>query len=120
MMKRLLILGSVAALSFACEYHARSADDYKSATRELLQTRNDDVKACYDKVLAANGSAEGSVEVSFSVMAETGALTDIEVLPSSTAPAELGQCIVSAIDGLALDPADERKGEATFAWQFGK
>ena len=119
-MKRLLLLGSVAALSVGCQSYARSPADYESATRDALETRNHDLMLCYDKVLRANGSAEGTVEVHFTVAEETGIFYNVKVLPSSTAPPELGQCIVDAVDGLAIDPPDERKGDATFAWKFGK
>jgi hypothetical protein len=41
-------------------------------------------------------------------------------MPESTAAPELGQCIVSALEGLQLDPPDEREGDATFVWEFAK
>jgi hypothetical protein len=102
----------------ACEFHARTPDDYQTATRSVLDTRSAQIKSCYDEVLKQDKTASGTVVVHFTVMEETGAITGAEVTPESTAPAPLGQCIVQALDGLALDPPDERQGDATFVWEF--
>jgi hypothetical protein len=102
----------------ACEFHARGPEDYASATRAVLETRAAQIKTCYDDVLKQDKAAQGTVVVHFTVMPETGAITGAEVTPESTAPAPLGQCIVTALDGLALDPPDAREGDATFVWEF--
>ncbi len=103
-----------------CEFHARSPEDYQAATRAVLETRSAQIKSCYDSILKSNKSAAGTVVVKFTVMEETGAITDAQVADGTTAPPEVGQCIVTALDGLALDPPDERKGDATFVWEFEK
>ncbi len=117
-MRKLLPLISVLALSSACSFYARSPEDYRTETRKVLEQRSDQIKGCYDGVLKQNPNAAGTVIVHFTVKEETGMITAAEVLPDSTAPTELGQCIVQALDGLQLDPPDEREGDATFMWEF--
>lgn len=102
----------------ACEFHARSPEDYRSDTRALLETRSAQIQACYDKALASDGSASGSVLVHFTVAEKTGALTNARVLPESTAPESVGRCVLQTLDGLALQPPDQRAGNATFVWEF--
>lgn len=119
-MKKLLPLVVLLALSSACQFYARGPDEYRTATRAMLETRNTQIKSCYDGVLAKNSDAAGTVVVQFMVKEETGAVTDTQVMPESTAAPELGQCIVNALNGLILDPPDQRAGEATFVWEFAK
>jgi hypothetical protein len=118
------ILFSVALLAacfgaVGCSFHARDADAYRKATRELLETRNPDIKSCYDAELKKDEKVSGVVVVKFTVEQETGKVTKVRVDDgATTAPASLGQCVVSVIDGLVLDPPDARDGEATFRWEF--
>ena len=111
-------LASVLAAATGCEFHARSPEDYRSDTRALLETRSEQIQRCYDDVLAKNPNASGTVVVSFTVMEDSGTIANPRVAPESTAPAPLGECIVKSVDGLALRPPDQRKGEATFVWEF--
>ena len=111
---------SVLASATGCSFHARSPEDYKNDTRAVLETRSTQIQSCYDAALSTDPNAAGNVVVSFTVMEKTGEITDPQVLPESSAPAPLGQCIVEAINGLALQPPDERKGDATFVWEFRK
>jgi hypothetical protein len=108
----------VLALTAGCSFAARSPDMYRDDTRKVLETRGSQIQSCYDEVLKTDRTAKGSVVVHFSVVEETGVITAPEVLPESTAPAPLSQCVVKALDGLVLDPPDQRKGDATFAWEF--
>jgi hypothetical protein len=110
----------VCLLATGCSFHARDADSYRKATRELLETRNPDIKACYDTELNKDPKAQGVVVVKFTVNKDTGTIGDAKVDEvASSAPATLGQCVVQAIDGLALTPPDARDGDATFRWEFG-
>jgi hypothetical protein len=93
-------------------------EQYKADTRALLETRNGDIKACYDAALAQDQSLSGKVVVHFMVEAETGMVKEAAVLPESTAPESLSSCIVNAISGLTLDPPDVNDGDATFMWEF--
>jgi TonB family protein len=109
---------SLLGVTLGCEFHARSPEDYRKATREVLETRNAQIQGCYDEALKTDKGAEGRVIVRFTVEAKTGTIKDASVQPESTAPEALGQCIVQALDGLALQPPDQRVGDATFAWEF--
>jgi hypothetical protein len=102
-----------------CSFHARDADSYRQATRELLETRNPDIKGCYDAELKQNPTVSGTVIVKFNVQKQSGKLVNVAVdEAASSAPPSLRECVVKAIDGLALDPPDEREGDATFQWEF--
>ena len=106
------------AASSGCTFIARSAEDYKAVTRELVDTKSGAITDCYDAALKTDEGATGKVVVNFTVEKKTGVITNPTVDESSTAPAELGQCVVRAVDGLTLDPPDQRDGVATFTWEF--
>jgi hypothetical protein len=107
------------ALAGGCSFHARDSESYRKATRELLETKNPDIKSCYDVELQRDPQAQGTVVVKFTVQKETGKIAEPKVdEAASSAPTTLGQCVVRAIDGLALQPPDERDGDATFRWEF--
>lgn len=118
---RTLILSTLfvtaSALSSGCA--ARDADSYRTDTRSLLETRNDSIKGCYDVALTTDPNVSGDVVVNLVVEKKTGKIMNTKIDPSrTTAPEALGQCIVEAIDGLTLDPVDQREGQATFIWSF--
>lgn len=112
----LVLLG--AASTTACQFYARGPDDYRKDTRALLETKSSAIDSCFDEVLKKDAKAGGTVVVHFTVAHDTGAITDPKVQPESTAPAAVGECVVKAISGLALDPSDKRDGDATFSWEF--
>lgn len=98
---------------------ARDADSYRSATEKLLQTRNDQVKSCYDQALQSDRNMAGTVAVKFVVEKDTGLFSQAAIDPAqTTAPASLGQCVLHAVDGLKLDPGDRNEGHATFVYEF--
>lgn len=101
-----------------CQFHARGPEKYRQDTRSLLQTRSAEIQSCYETALKGDTNAGGTVVVHFTVAPDSGAIGAATVLPESTAPAALGECVVRALDGLALQPPDERQGDATFAWEF--
>jgi hypothetical protein len=105
-------------LAAGCSFHARDADTYRQVTRELVDTRSGDIKDCYDVALQTNETVSGKVVVNFLVEKKTGKVMNPVVDPGTTAPPELAKCVVEAIDGLQLDPADAREGQATFTWDF--
>lgn len=103
----------------ACAGIKRGPDQYRDDTRSLLETRNTQVKACYDNALAADPELDGKVVVDFNVGKKTGVIYKISVdEEKSTAPPALQNCIVKAIDGLKLDPVDRKEGDAEFTWVF--
>jgi len=104
----------------ACQFYARGPEKYRMATRELVETRSAQIQGCYEEILKKTPDAAGTVVIQFNVMPKTGAVESAAVLPESTAPADLSQCVVKALEGLVLNPPDERQGEATFSWTFEK
>ncbi len=112
-------IGLCMGILAGCSFHARDADSYRKATRELLETRNTDIKGCYDAELKKDPKVAGKVVVKFTVKKETGEIADVTVVEKkSDAPASLSQCVVNALSGLALEPPDERDGDAQFQWEF--
>ena len=114
----LIGLGVATALS-ACSFNARTPEDYRDVTNDLLATRADQLKACYDAALVTDATMAGTVVVSFKVEADSGKLLNPAVdAARTTAPETLQKCVITALDGLAIDPPDARDGEATFSWEF--
>ncbi len=114
---RMLAAGLVASLA-ACG-SLRTVDAYRADTTRLLATRSAQLQRCYDDALTADGKAAGTVTVQFVVASDSGAISKPTVEPAhSTAPPALGQCVVKAIDGLVLAPADAQEGHATFVYEF--
>lgn len=114
----LLLAGSVGACSMS--YYARSPEDYKQATRALLESRQSDFKQCYEGVIASTPDAAGTVAVQFVLEEKTGKIVQVSSLPESTAPEPLRECVVNGLNGLALDPPDQRKGVATMTFDFAR
>ena len=58
--------------------------------------------------------------VAFTVENKTGKISNPTVdSAKSDAPAEVGECVVSKIDGLAIAEPDMRDGAASFVWELG-
>jgi len=116
------ILGLITAVllgsAVGCTFIARDADTYREDTRSVLEERNAKIKECYDVALTTNEEVKGVTIVNFTVEAKTGKFVSMDVDPKSTAPQELSNCILTAIEGLQLDPVDQRDGIATFKWKF--
>ena len=102
-----------------CTCVSRDAETYRADTRGLLETRTRAVKDCYDVALTTDPKLDGQVVVKFKVEKKTGKIMDTAVDKERTkAPESLSKCIVEAVDGLTLDPVDQRDGLATFSWTF--
>jgi hypothetical protein len=84
----------------------------------MLERRTAEIQSCYDNALKGNPNATGNVVVRFVVTRRTGVVTDAEILPETTAPTPVPECVRMAMYGLVLQPPDEREGEATFVWTF--
>lgn len=118
-MKTALITVLLGTFLAGCSFAARNETMYQKDTRELLETRNSEIKACYDGALKGDEKAAGVVVVRFTVQAETGHIVTPEVDTSrSSAPTTLSDCVVEALSGLTLEPGDARDGDATFSWEF--
>lgn len=114
-----LLLVASSAVVPGCTCIARDAETYKNDTRSLIETRNKAIKDCYDVALTTDGKVSGEVVVNFTVEKKTGKIINTQVDQANTkAPEALSKCIVDAVDGLTLDPVDQRDGQATFTWKF--
>jgi len=114
-----LLLMAASTVVPGCSCVARDAETYRADTRNVLETQSRAVKDCYDVALTTDPALDGQVVVKFKVEKKTGKIIDTAVDKERTkAPESLSKCIVDAIDGLSLDPVDQRDGLATFSWTF--
>jgi len=85
----------------------------------VLETRSPEIKACYDGVLKADKTAQGNVTVKFDVEMDTGKIANVKLdEAASSAPQPVRDCVLNALQGLAIKPPDGNLGKATFAWEF--
>jgi hypothetical protein len=111
------VLGVTCVLSSGCA--VRSPEMYRNDTRKLLESKQPGLQACYDAELQAHPDAAGKVIVRFTVEQDTGKIIKPEVDDLQSTPNRtLRGCVLDALRGLALDPPDERDGQATFTWEF--
>jgi hypothetical protein len=117
----LLIVGvsaAVASLS-GCGFAARSPEMYRDDTKAVLETKANDIRACYDGVLKTTPGAAGKVTVKFEVETEQGKIVNVTVdKPNTTAPDPVAECVTKSINGLGISPPDKRLGQATYVWDF--
>jgi hypothetical protein len=103
----------------ACAGTARAPEAYRTDTNNLLETRSAQLRSCYEDALKTDAKLAGTVTVQFIVEKQTGAIANAAVeQDKTTAPPILGQCVVKAVDGLVLAPADRNEGRATFVYEF--
>ena len=115
------IAASVVGLTFlgGCGFAARSPEMYRDDTKAVLDTKSNDIRACYDSVLATTPGVGGRVTVNFELETEQGKIVNIAVdKAQTTAPAPLVECVTKSINGLGVAPPDKRTGQATFTWEF--
>ena len=74
MRTNIVSFAALVSLSIGCSFIARGPDQYREDTRALLETRNPQVKSCYDRVLQTDPSAAGKVTVNFEVEKKTGTI----------------------------------------------
>jgi hypothetical protein len=118
-MKKILAIAATAALVSGCSFAARSPEMYRDDTKAVLDTKSNDIRACYDGVLAATPGVGGKVTVKFEVETEQGKIVNVAVdKPNTTAPDAVAECVTKSINGLGLTPPDKRVGQATFVWDF--
>jgi outer membrane biosynthesis protein TonB len=97
----------------------RSPEMYRDDTRKLLETKEPTLQACYDAELQAHPDAAGKVIVRFTVDMDTGSVSNPQIDDLLSTPNRtLRGCVLDALKGLKLNPADERDGDATFTWEF--
>jgi len=118
-MSRSLVVLAVLAASAGCSVLVRSPEEYRDATKQALEAKNAEIKACYDEILKGNAAVQGKVTVKFDVLTETGKIANVVVDPAeTTAPEPVQACVRKAIDGLALAQPDQKQGAATWTYEF--
>lgn len=120
-LRNLAPLASLAlvVLGTGCSFAVRSPDMYRDDTNKVLATKNEEVKACYDTYVKAHPGAAGKVTVKFGVEEKTGKFVDVAVdKANTTAPDPVPECVTKALAGLTLTPGDQKKGDATYTYDF--
>jgi hypothetical protein len=119
MIARMAIVLAVALSVVACSGTARGLEAYRADTQKLLQTRDDQVRGCYDAALASDAKLSGTVTVTFVVEKKTGTVAQPAIdAAKTTAPQSVSGCVLRAVEGLKLDPPDRNEGRATFTYEF--
>lgn len=113
-----VLLLSAAALLGGCSFAKRSPKMYADDTKALLETRHDQVKACYEAELKSDVALAGSVTIAFKVAEDTGKVTQVQAEDGSSLPESLQSCVVQSVEGLTLMPPDADEGHATFTYRF--
>jgi hypothetical protein len=120
-MKRSAVFILACAGLMGCSFYARGPEDYRSAVRKMLEQKQPAVSECYKQSYEKDNSVQGRVVVSFEVEPKTGKIIKPAIVPAGTTATDvLQQCVLASLDGLALDPADQRTGAATFTWEFSR
>jgi len=124
MNKYLFSLALLAPLaSIGCGGALRVGDAYRDDTAKLITAQaNPRIHDCFDGMVKSTPgpkSLQGTTTVHFIVAGDTGIITNATVVPeSTTAQPPVAQCVVSALQGLKLDPPDGVDGDATYTWEF--
>ena len=109
---RTIVCASLGLAVTACI--ARGPDDYRQVTRSLVDTKKAEIEGCF-------GGAPGKVVVNFTVEKKTGTIANPVIDEAkSSASKEVGACVISKIDGLAIEQPDMRDGSATFTWALSQ
>ena len=107
------------AMATACAATKRSPQAYRADTQKALESRDAQIKSCYDELLKQDATAGGTVTIRFVVEKKTGTFTQATVDPSSSNAKEpLLLCVLNAVNGLKLDPPDANEGQATFTYEL--
>jgi hypothetical protein len=115
----LVVLACTSVLG--CSFYARGPEDYRTAVRKVLQEKQPDVESCYKQSYDKDNTVQGRVVVSFEVEPKTGKVVKPSIVPAGTTANEtLQKCVLASLDGLTLDPPDQRTGAATFTWDFSR
>lgn len=116
-MKTTILMAAALVTAVGCAY--RSPEMYRDDTTKVLETRQEEIRTCYNDILKGAPGAGGTVTVKFEIETEAGRIQNVIVdRASSTAPEEVGECVRKNIEGLTIDPPDGRLGQATYVYEF--
>lgn len=85
--------------------------------KKALQTRRDEIRACYHALLEKNNKASGKVVLRFTID-ESGAVEETVVLNETTLPNETAQCIADEVKKIAFPKPQGGKARITYPWEF--
>lgn len=123
-MKTTLLIAASLVVATGCSFAKRSPEMYRDDTKAVLESKNNDIHACYDGVLKGTPGVGGKVTVKFDVVADgdegAGKVANVTVdKANTTAPDAVADCVTKAIAGAGpLQPPDKYKGEGTFSYEF--
>lgn len=119
-MKTTLLIASLATMT-GCGFAARSPEMFRDDTKTVLETKNNDIRACYDGVLKGTPGVGGKVTIKFDIETEAGKLVNVTVdKANTTAPDAVSECVTKNVAGLSIAPPDKRKGEGTWVYEFNQ
>jgi hypothetical protein len=120
-MKLTLSLTVACLCTAGCSFYARGPNDYRTAVRKVLETKQPDVETCYKQSYEKDSAVQGKVVARFEVEPKTGKLAKQAIVSEGTTANEtLQKCVLKSLEGLVLNPPDERTGAATFTWDFSR
>lgn len=76
------------------------------------------LQSCYEDALKSDAKLAGTIKVEFVIEKKTGAIKKPQTVPATVATTPLGTCVLHALEGLKLEPADRNEGRATFEYAF--
>lgn len=114
-MSKTMFAGALLATA-ACAT-TRSPQVYRADTQKLLDTRTGQLTTCYEEALKKNPELGGVVAVRFVIEKKTGTFTQVGIDPATSQTTEpLTVCVLTAIEGLKLEPPDGNEGRASFVY----
>lgn len=85
--------------------------------KKALQTKRDEIKACYHSLLEKNKKASGKVVLRFTID-ESGAVEETVIMNDTTLPTETAQCIADVVKTIRFAKPEGGKARITYPWEF--
>lgn len=85
--------------------------------KKALQTKRDEIRACYHALLEQNKKASGKVVLRFTVD-QAGAVEETTILNETTLPTPTAQCIADVVRTIAFPKPQGGKARITYPWEF--
>jgi TonB family protein len=82
----------------------------------MVKTRTSAIKACYDRALRTNPTAEGRVKVEFTIQ-PNGTVSGARAVENTTGSDEVATCVVSTVERFRFNPGPSG-GSVTFSYPF--
>lgn len=85
--------------------------------KKALQTKRDEIKACYHSLLEKNKKASGKVVLRFTID-ESGAVEEAVIMNDTTLPTDTAQCIADVVKTIQFPKPQGGKARITYPWEF--